>query len=48
MTFGMTLGERVKMTTSASLFYVATDYEIETNMKVAASNINIKAHELFS
>ena len=48
MTFGMTLGERVKITTSASLFYVATDYEIETNMKVAASNINIKAYEQFS
>ena len=48
MTFGMTLGERIIMNASASMFYVATDYEFETNMKVAASNINIKIHPLFS
>ena len=35
------------MTASASMFYIAIDYENEPNMKVAASNINIKIHQLF-
>ena len=35
MTFGMTL------------FYFAIDSENELNMEVAASNVNIKIHQLF-
>ena len=30
-----------------SMFYIAIDYENEPNMKVAASNVNIKIHQLF-
>ena len=48
MTFGMTLREHVTMTTSASMFYIAIDYKNKRNMKVAASNINIKIHQMFS
>ena len=44
MTFGMTLVEHLTMTASASMFYIAIDYENEPNMKVAASNVNIKIH----
>ena len=29
------------------MFYIAIDYENEPNMKVAASNVNIKIHQLF-
>ena len=36
------------MAASASMFYIAIDYENELNMKVAASNVNIKIHQLFS
>ena len=42
MNFGMTLAERLAMTASASMFYIAINYENELNMKVAASNVNIK------
>ena len=48
MTFEMTLVEHLKMAASASMFYIAINYENELNMKVAASNINIKIHQLFS
>ena len=48
MTFGMTLAEHLTMAASASMFHIAIDYENEPNMKVAASNINIKIHQLFS
>ena len=48
MTFGMTLAEHLTKAASANMFYFATDYENEPNMKVAASNINIKIHQLFS
>ena len=48
MTFGMTLAEHFTMAASANMFYFAIDYENELNMKVAASNINIKIHQLFS
>ena len=48
MTFGMTLAEHHAMAASANMFYFAIDYENELNMKVAASNINIKIHQLFS
>ena len=47
MTFGMTLGEHLTMAASANMFYYATDYENELNMKVAGSNVNIKIHRLF-
>ena len=47
MTFGMTLGEHLTMATSGSEFYIETDYKNKTNMKVAASNINIKIYQLF-
>ena len=48
MTFGMTLAEHLTKAASANMFYFAIDYENEPNMKVAASNINIKIHQLFS
>ena len=48
MTFGMTLGEHFTMAASGSMFYIATDYKNETNMKVAATNVNIKIHHLLS
>ena len=48
MTFGMILAEHLAMAASASMFYIlATDYENEPNMKVAASNVNIKIHHCF-
>ena len=48
MTFGMTLAEQLTMAASASMFYIAIDYENEPNMKEAASNVNIEIHQLFS
>ena len=48
MTFEMTLAEHLTMAASASMYYIATDYKNEPNMKVAASNVNIKIHQLFS
>ena len=36
------------MAASANMFHFAIDYENEPNMKVAASNVNIKIHQLFS
>ena len=48
MTFGMTLGEHFSMAASANMLYIAVDYKNKTNMKVAADNINIKIHQLFS
>ena len=47
MIFGMTLVEHLRMAASAYMFYFAIDYENELNMKVAASNVNIKIHQLF-
>ena len=47
MTFGMTLAEHITKGTSASMFYIAIGYKNEPNMKVAASNINIRIHQLF-
>ena len=43
----MTLAEHLTMAASANVFYFAVDYENEPNMKVAASNVNIKIHQLF-
>ena len=36
------------MAASANMLYIGINYKIKTNMKVAASNKNIKMHELFS
>ena len=47
MTFGLSLGEHFTMAASASMFYIAIYCKNKTNMKVAASNINIKIHQLF-
>ena len=47
MTFEMTLTEHLTKDASAYMFYFAVDYENEPNMKVAASNVNIKIHQLF-
>ena len=44
----MTLAEHLTMATSASMFYIAINYGNELNMKVAASNVNIEKHQLFS
>ena len=48
MTFGVTLAEHLMMAASAGMFYIAIDYKNEPNMKVAASNVNIEIHQLFS
>ena len=48
MTFGMTLAKQLTMVASASMFYIAIDYKNEPNLKVAASSVNIKIHQLFS
>ena len=42
----MTLTEHLTMAASANIFYFAIDYENESNMKVAASNVKIKIHQL--
>ena len=47
MTFGMILAEHLTKAASANMFYFAIDYENEPNMKVAASNVNIKINQLF-
>ena len=44
----MTLAEHLTMAASAGMFYISIHYEYELNMKVVASNINIKIHLLFS
>ena len=46
MTFGTTLKEHT-MVASANMFYIAIGYKNKTNMKVAASNINIKIRQCF-
>ena len=47
MTFGMILAEHLTMAASANMFYFVINYNNELNMKVAASNLNIKIHQLF-
>ena len=44
MTFGMTLAEHLTMTASDNMLYITTGYKNKT----AASNINMKIHQLFS
>ena len=50
MNFGMTLAERPTdhLAASALMFYIAIEGENEPNIEVAASNVNIKIHQLFS
>ena len=48
MTFGTTLKEHLTIAASANMFYIPIDYKKKANMKVAASNINIKINQLFS
>ena len=43
----MSFAEHLTMAASANMFYFATDYENKLNVKVAASNVNIKIHQLF-
>ena len=47
MTFGMTLAEHLTKAASANMSYFAIDFENEPNMRVAASNVNIKIQQLF-
>ena len=47
MTFRTALGEQLTIADS-SMFYIAINYKNKKNMKVAAININIKIHQLFS
>ena len=42
------LGENLTMAASVNMFYIAINYDNKINVKVAASNINIKIHQLFS
>ena len=48
MTFGTTLRKHCTMAVSANMFHITIGYNNKTNVKVAASNINIKIHQLFS
>ena len=48
MNFGATLEENLMMAAFANMFYIAIDYKSKTYMKVAASNINIKIHQLLN
>ena len=47
MTFEMNLAEQLTNAASANMFYFVIDYENEPNIAVAASNVNIKIHQLF-
>ena len=42
----MNLVEHLTVANSANMFHFAIDYGNEPNMKAAASNINIKIHQL--
>ena len=44
MTFRRVLGEHLMMASSTNMSYIANDYKKKTNIKVAASDINIKIH----
>ena len=46
MTFEMTLADHLTKAASANIFYFAIDYENEPNIKVVASSVNIKIHQL--
>ena len=47
MTFAVTLGKHLMMAASANMFHVAIGYMNKTYMEVAATNIDIKIHQLF-
>ena len=42
------IGRTPQIAASASMFYIAIDGKNKTIMKVTASNINIKIHQLFT
>ena len=44
----MTLGQQFRMAASAIIFNIAIEFKNKSNMRVRASNINIKIHQLFS
>ena len=44
----MTLAEHLTMAASANMFYFAIDYENESSMKTATSNVNIEIHQLLN
>ena len=46
--FSNNLREHHTMAASANMFYIAIGCKNKANMKVAASNINIEIHQLFS
>ena len=48
MSFGTTLREHHPKAASVNMFYIAIGYKNRANMKVAASNMNIKIDQLFS
>ena len=48
MTFGTTLGEHLTMVASANTFFIEINYKNKTDLKVAATNINVNIHQLFS
>ena len=43
----MILGEHLTMAAPCNTFYIIIDHKNKTNMKVAASKISIKIHQLF-
>ena len=47
MTFIATLGGHFMMAASANIYYIAIDFNNKTYVEVAASNINIKIHQLY-
>ena len=48
MTFGATWREHRTIAASTYMFYITIGYKNKANMKVAASNMNIKIHQMFS
>ena len=48
LAFGMTLGQQFRMAASAIIFNIAIEFKNKSNMRVRASNINIKIRQLFS
>ena len=48
MTFGTTFREHNTRAASAKMFYITIGYKNKVNITVAASNKNIKMHQLFS
>ena len=47
MTFAATLGKHLMVAASVNMFYVAIGCMNKKYMEIAATNINIKIHQLF-